>query len=111
MQYREVCTAGDLIVRGAERIPDRDALVFPGERRTYSQLLDRSVSAARSLRGLGVRHGDRVGILLPNSLVYLEAWFGAMLLGAIVVPINGRFQSRELQHVVPDSRYPGAARG
>ena len=103
MQYREVCTAGDLIVRGAERVPDRDALVFPGERRTFSQLLDRSVSAARSLRGLGVRQGDRVGILLPNSLEYLEAWFGAMLIGAIVVPINGRFQSRELQHVVPDA--------
>ncbi|MCE2530150.1 MAG: acyl--CoA ligase [Acidimicrobiia bacterium] len=103
VQYREVCTAGDLIVRGAERAPDRDVLVFPGERRTYSQLLDRSVSAALSLRGLGVRHGDRVGILLPNSLAYLEAWFGAMLIGAIVVPINGRFQSRELQHVVPDA--------
>lgn len=103
MQYREVCTAGDLIVRGAERVPDHDALVFPGERRTYTQLLDRSVSAALSLRGLGVRQGDRVGILLPNSLEYLEAWFGAMLIGAIVVPINGRFQSRELQHVVPDA--------
>lgn len=103
MQYREVCTAGDLIVRGADRVPDRDALVFPCERRTYSQLLDRSVSAARSLRGLGVRQGDRVGILLPNSLEYLEAWFGAMLIGAIVVPINGRFQSRELRHVVPDA--------
>lgn len=103
MDYREVCTAGDLLIRGATLAPDRDALVFPDDRRTYAGLLGRAVAEASSLHGLGVRRGDRVGILMPNSLRYLDVWFGAMLLGAVIVPINGRFRSRELRHVVPDA--------
>lgn len=103
MEYREVCTGGDLIIRGATLDPDRTAIVFPDDRRTYQQLLDGSVAAARSLHGLGVRAGDRVGVLMPNSLDYLEVWFGTLLLGAVLVPINSRFRSRELRHVVPDA--------
>ena len=40
---------------------------------------------------------------MPNSLDYLEVWFGTLLLGAVLVPINSRFRSRELRHVVPDA--------
>lgn len=101
MEYREVCTVGDLLVRGATHHPDRDVLVMPGERRTYAQLLDGAVAAARWLSGLGIRRGDRVGILMPNSLEYVETWFGIVLLGAVVVPVNGRFRSVELRHVIP----------
>jgi fatty-acyl-CoA synthase len=103
VEYRAACTVGDLLVRGATRHPDRDVVVLPGERRTYAQLLDRAVGVARWLHGLGVRRGDRVGILMPNSLDYVETWFGIVLLGAVVVPINGRFRSVELRHVVPHS--------
>ncbi len=103
MEYREVCTGGDLLVRGADIAPDRTAIAFPGERRTYAELLDNAVAAARSLHGLGVGAGDRVGILMPNSLDYLEVWFGTLLLGAVLVPVNSRFRSRELRHVVPDA--------
>ncbi|WP_170127976.1 class I adenylate-forming enzyme family protein [Euzebya rosea] len=103
MEYREVCTGGDLIIRGAALDPDRTAIAFPDDRRTYQQLLDRAVAAARSLHGLGVRAGDRVGVLMPNSLEYVEVWFGTLLLGAVLVPINSRFRSRELRHVVPDA--------
>ncbi|WP_370324144.1 class I adenylate-forming enzyme family protein [Euzebya sp.] len=103
MEHRLVCTGGDLLIRGAAADPDRAAVVMPGERRSYAELLAAAVDAARSLHGLGVRRGDRVGILMPNSLTYLESWFGAMLLGAVVVPVNSRFRTRELRHVMPDA--------
>jgi fatty-acyl-CoA synthase len=103
MDYRKVCTVGDLLVRGATVDPDRDAIVFPDERRTYAELLGRAVDLARSLHALGVRRADRVGLLLPNAIAYQELWFATMLLGAVAVPINSRFRSVELGHVVPDA--------
>ena len=72
------------------------------ERRTYRQLLDRAIDVARSLVGLGVRRGDHVGLLVPNGVEGVEVMFGAALAGAVVVPINVRFRSRELGHVIAD---------
>ena len=100
--WTEVVTFGDLVVRGAARWPDTDAVVVDDERRTYRQLLDRAVDVARSLVGLGVRRGDHVGLLVPNGIEGVEVMFGAALAGAVVVPINVRFRSRELGHVIAD---------
>jgi fatty-acyl-CoA synthase len=98
-RWIEVTTVGDLVDRAADRT-ERDALVFPGERVTYPQLAARSTDFARSLYGLGVRGGDKVGILMHNCLDYVLALVGASKLGAVVVPVNGRFKAHELGHVI-----------
>src|SRR3954451_5872025 len=95
----EVATIGDLLVRAASRWPSKEALVFPELRRTYAELLAGAVRAARAWYGLGARAGDRVGILMPNCLDFVELEFGAELLGLSVVPINARYKSYELRHV------------
>ena len=90
-------------MRGAERWPDTDAVVVDDERRTYAELArPRLRDVARSLAGLGVRRGDHVGLLVPNCIEGVEVMFGAALAGAVVVPINVRFSSRELGHVIAD---------
>ncbi|HET6506984.1 MAG TPA: AMP-binding protein [Baekduia sp.] len=96
----DVTTIGDLADRGAERSPDRDAIVFPDVALTSAQLRERSEAYARSLAGLGVGAGDKVGILMANRAEFVLAVFGAAKLGAVVVPINGRFKAHELSHVV-----------
>jgi fatty-acyl-CoA synthase len=101
-RWTEVCTFGDLLIRGAQRWPGNEAIVVPGVRRTYAELAERSIEAARSLAALGVSKGDHVGLLIPNSAEGVEIMFGASLLGAVVVPINARFKARELRHVVVD---------
>ena len=58
---------------------------------------------ARSLHALGVRPGDRVAIVAPNCMEYVEALFGISLLGAVVVTINARYRAAELAYVVADS--------
>lgn len=103
MEHLTITTMGDLLVRGVEEVPDRIALVVAGQRLSYRELHDRAVAAAASMRALGVARGDRVGILMPNSVEFLEVVFGAAYLGAITVPINSRFRRAELQHVVPDA--------
>jgi fatty-acyl-CoA synthase len=96
----EATTIGDLVDREAARRPGKEALVFPDVRVTYAELSRRSDELARSLRGLGVAPQDKVGILMPNCLDFAVALFGAAKLGAVVVPINGRFRTHELGHVI-----------
>jgi acyl-CoA synthetase (AMP-forming)/AMP-acid ligase II len=102
-RWVEVCTFGDLLVRGADRHPDRDAIVFPDVRLTYAELDQRATEVARALLGAGVEHGDHVGIVMSNCPEYLAVLFGAMYVGAIPVPINNRFRPRELQYVIENA--------
>ena len=91
---------GDLVDRAAAERPDGDAVVFPDERASYRELAALTDRCARSLRALGVEPGDKVGILMPNSLDFVAAFVGAAKLGAVPVPINGRFKVHELAHVI-----------
>jgi fatty-acyl-CoA synthase len=94
-----VTTVGDLLHGAAERY-DREAAVFPEVRVTYAQLAERSDRYAKGLLALGVDKGDKVAILMPNRLEFLTAIFATAQLGAVAVPINGRFKARELEYVI-----------
>jgi fatty-acyl-CoA synthase len=98
-RWIEVLTVADLLDRAAEQT-DRDAVVFPTERASYPELAARATDFARGLHGLGVRAGDKVGILMHNCLDFVVALVGTSRLGAVVVPVNGRFKSHELGHVI-----------
>jgi acyl-CoA synthetase (AMP-forming)/AMP-acid ligase II len=109
LDWVEVSTIGDLLVRAAGRWPDKEAIIFPEVRRTYAELLAGAERSARSLLGLGVRPGDRVGILMPNCLDFLEVQYACTLLGVPVVPINARYRTVELTHVLRDSEVVAVA--
>jgi fatty-acyl-CoA synthase len=95
----EATTIGDLLDRAASET-DQDAVVFPDTRVTYPELSALTDHFARAIRGLGVGPGDKVGILMPNCLEFVAVLIGASKLGAIPVPINGRFKTHELNHVI-----------
>jgi fatty-acyl-CoA synthase len=99
----KITTYAQIVQEAARRSPDTDALVFPDSRLTYAQLLERATWRARELQALGVRRGDRAGILMPNAPDIVEFLIGAALLGAALVPINTRFKPRELRHVITDA--------
>lgn len=99
----QVTTLGDLLGRQAERHPDAEALVFPGERLTFRDLAYRAQRFSRGLAGLGVGRGDRVGILSPASADLMALLIAAAKLGAVPVPVNARFKARELSHVIVHS--------
>ena len=68
------------------------------------ETLDAAVArTAGLLRSKGVRAGDRVGIQLPNVPYFPIAYFGALRLGAIVVPLNPLLKEREVAHALADS--------
>jgi fatty-acyl-CoA synthase len=86
-----------------EKASEKEALVFPEERRTYGELLAAAERRVAQLRQLHVSAGDRFGILMPNSIELVEFLIGGALLGATVVPINTRFRPHELRHVIADA--------
>jgi fatty-acyl-CoA synthase len=95
-----VSTIGDILDRWVDRTPAHTALVMPGVRLSYGELGDASDRFAASLIGLGVGPGDRVGILMHNCLDFVLALFATAKVGAISVPINGRFKSVEASYVI-----------
>jgi fatty-acyl-CoA synthase/long-chain acyl-CoA synthetase len=98
--FSESLPLADLLVRSAQAHPERTALAFPDRRYTYADLLEGATRTARSLRAAGVGSGDHVGLLMPNSVEFVESMFGAALLGAVLVPLNARFRSAELGYVI-----------
>jgi fatty-acyl-CoA synthase len=98
----QVTTIGDLVDGQADR-SQSVALVMPGVRLTYPQLSELTDRFAACLLGLGVGRGDKVAILMPNTIDYVAALIASAKLGAIAVPINGRFKLHECSHVVGHS--------
>ena len=88
---------------GVEKHPERPIIIFPDERLSYKELYERALRIAKSLYAMSVKRGDHVGILMANSIEYVEVLFGAAFLGAIPVLYNGRFKAREIFHVTTDA--------
>ncbi|MBM3678614.1 MAG: AMP-binding protein [Actinobacteria bacterium] len=89
-----------LVALRARELPDREAVVFPGERATFSEFDALAVEMAKRLLGAGVGRDDRVGLLMPASLDAFALQMGVMILGAVAVPVNARFKAREVSYLV-----------
>ena len=76
--------------RATARWPDRAVLVLDetGETLSFSELAVRVDRIAAALAGIGICHGDRVAIMLPNRVEWSLAWLGLARIGAVMVPIN-----------------------
>jgi fatty-acyl-CoA synthase len=97
--WTSVSPIGDLVDRQAEA-RSSVALVMPGVRLPYPELSQQSDRFAASLLGLDVRAGDKVGILMPPCLDFVLALIAIAKIGAIAVPINGRFKVQEASYVI-----------
>ena len=90
--------------RRAQRLyPDREAVVDGNLRFTYGEFLTRCDRWSAALQGLGVRQGDRVAYIAPNTHAHLEAYYAVPQIGAVLVPINFRLMPEEFQYIVNHS--------
>lgn len=83
--------------------PDNTATIFFGERLTYAQLDAQANKLASALQSLGVQHGDRVAIILPNCPQFLVSLYGVLKAGAIAIPSNPTYVARELHGQFADA--------
>ena len=100
-QQREMTLAGVLKASAAKG--DSPALLLDRQEVSFCYLAQAAETRARQMMGAGVRSGDRVGVLLPNGVEYVEIMLGAALIGAVCVPMNVRYKARELKHLIVDS--------
>ena len=96
----QVTTIGDLLLTAADRHPDAEALVFPDMPDHLCAARARAIERARSLKALGVRPREHVGLLLPTCPEFVEFFFAIALCGAVAVPINARYKPHELGYVI-----------
>ncbi|MTD53246.1 ATP-dependent acyl-CoA ligase [Amycolatopsis pithecellobii] len=92
-----------LLAGRAEASPEDPFVRFGDESVSYGQMRARAEQAAASLATAGVGRGDRVAIMLPNCLEFLDIWFGAALLGAAFVPVNMGLKGDGLRYVIEHS--------
>jgi fatty-acyl-CoA synthase len=87
----------------AQQYPRRTAVVCGQERFTYAQFADRAFRLAGALRQMGVQPGDRIAFLSTNCHRLLEAYYGVLEAGAVLLPLNIRLAPSELSYILNDA--------
>jgi fatty-acyl-CoA synthase len=94
----------DLLLRAAQRFPDKPVTVFEGETLSYREVLARAEALAGHLQqACGVRHGDRVLLDLQNGSGFVVALFGILRADAVAVPVGPANIAQELKHYLANS--------
>jgi fatty-acyl-CoA synthase len=96
-------TLADLVLEQAERYGTRPAVICGERVVSYAELARRAAGIAAALRSRGIARGDRVGLLINNRLEWLEAFFGTMLAGSVVVAFSTWSTRDELDWLLRDS--------
>jgi acyl-CoA synthetase (AMP-forming)/AMP-acid ligase II len=93
----------DILIKTAMLFPEREILVSLEKRFTARQVLERSFRLANGLLGLGLKRGDKVGVLLTNSHQSVECFCGITCAGMARVPLNMRNSVREHLYILNNS--------
>jgi len=86
-----------------QQYPAKLAVVCDEHRLTYAQFADRARRLAGALRAAGVQPGDRVAFLSTNCHRLLEAYYGVIEAGAVLLPLNIRLAPAELAYILNDA--------
>ncbi len=96
-------TIGDLLNQAADRFGPREALMYEGRRWTFAEFRDEVDRVARALINLGVQPGDKVSLWMPNRAEWLFLFGAIAKIGAVIVPINTRFRTGDMEYLVQHS--------
>lgn len=93
-------TSAQMLARAARLWPGRDALILDGDRQGWGQLHASALDIARGLWAMGLRPGQHLAILMPNSVDYVRLFYAAGMIGACTLTLNARFRDAELRHAL-----------
>ena len=96
-------TVNELLAKNVEHHPEKVYVYFRDQALTYGEFDLITNKIANGLVKLGVKKGNKVSIMLPNSLEFLYTLFGCFKIGAVIVPINLAFSAEEVEYVVNHS--------
>ena len=93
----------DFARRARRLYPNLEAVVDGDRRFTYAAFFDRCDRWSAVLQSLGVRQGDRVAYIAPNTHAQLESFYSVPQIGAVLVPINYRLTPRDFGYLIQHS--------
>ena len=90
--------------RRARRLyADREAVIDGSLRLTYGQFFERCDRWSAAMQTFGIRPGDRVAYIAPNTHAHLESFYAVPQIGAVVVPINYRLSADDFAYIINHS--------
>ena len=95
---------GKALTQCAQRFIDKTAVIFGQEKLSFKQINLMANRVGNKLKQLGIKRGDRIAIILPNSSSFVIAYFAILKLGAVCVPLDIRFKGEELCGVIEDGQ-------
>ncbi|MGE0768088.1 MAG: class I adenylate-forming enzyme family protein [Hyphomicrobiaceae bacterium] len=101
--HRPLLTLGEIVAAQARLDPDRPAVRDLDRAMTYRQWNERACRLANALLGLGLRSGDRVGVLAYNCIEWAEIYAATAKAGLVAVPVNFRLVAAEVRYIVDDA--------
>lgn len=93
-------TLGDLLARTRDRMPEKFAVVYKGQRLNYAELDDLVNQTARAFMNDGMKKGDMVTVMSRNSLDFVIVNFALARMGAVMIPINYMLSSEDVQYIL-----------
>lgn len=102
----EVMTVKDQLEYMAETYPNKVAFIFHmngGLELTYSEIKEKSFLLARNFMSLGLKKGDRIAFLLPNTYELLIGYYAAALAGLISVPFDASYGSKQIDFMLKNT--------
>lgn len=100
---RDILTPISFLSRSAGIYPEKVAVVYGSKRFTYRQLQSRVHQLANGLKSHGIKRGDKVVFICPNTPPMLEAHFAIPMLGAVLVCVNTQLSSQEYRYIINHS--------
>ena len=94
---------GETLTKAVRFFAGKKVIVCGEDRFTYGELADRVYRLANGLNRMGIGRDGKVAVLHPNCHVFMEAYYGAAMIGAALVPINYRLSPREVAYILEDS--------
>lgn len=96
-------TVASMIADSARAWPDETALVFDSQEISYARLQDIGAGYLGAFQRLSVQPGERVLIMLDNSIAIIGVWIGLASGGYVEVPVNTQYRGEMLRHLIRDS--------
>jgi fatty-acyl-CoA synthase len=94
----------ELLANTAKNRPRQTAVICGEKQFSYRQFKHRVDRLAGGIRSLGLAKGRHIAVILPNCHRYLEIYFAAAKLGAVLVPINTRLDQKDYSYILENSQ-------
>ena len=92
-----------LLESNVHKYPGKDCIRCNGKGYTFKDIQEMSQNAAGLFQKYGIKKGDRISIMSQNTVSFVVAFFGSLMAGAVVIPVNHKLMGPEVDYILENS--------